>query len=230
VAGSAESRDPDSLPEEFAGRLEKRWEHAYHANSEADLRAFYDDWAETYDEDHDAIGCFHHDAAVELLAQFLPDRQADIVDIGAGTGLVGEALRRLGYENLTAIDFSSEILEIARRKGLYRHYRVFNLNQPLEGVPDDSFDAAIGVGVFSYGQVQASALDELIRVVRPRGLVAFTQRVDFHESNAMGFKEKQAHHSAAGVWKLEALSEPAQYLPLKEPDVMFRTWVYRISV
>jgi ubiquinone/menaquinone biosynthesis C-methylase UbiE len=222
-------RSPESLPEELAARIEKRWQEAYGTQSETDLRDFYADWAETYDEDHAAIGCFHHQAAVELLLQFLPDPAAAILDVGAGTGLVGEALQARGFSNLTAIDFSPDILAVARRKGLYRRYLVQNLNQPLRDLVENSFDAAIGVGVFSFGQVEAVALDELVRIVRPEGLITFTLRVDFFESNAMGFREKLAGLSEAGTWQLHALSEPAQYLPRKEPEAMFRTWLYRLS-
>jgi len=221
-------RPSESLPPEMAERLRKRWQAAYQATSDEDLRSFYDDWADQYDADHEVIGCFHHDTAAALLAKHVSEKSATLVDIGAGTGLVGEALQRLDFSEVTAVDFSQEILDVARGKGVYQDYRVMNLNFPLDAFEDNQFDAAIGVGVFSYGQVEAVALDELVRIVRPAGIIVFTLRVDFHETNAMGFKEKQEQLSQAGAWRLVEVTAPAQYLPNKEPEAMFRCWAYEV--
>lgn len=195
--------------------------------SEEDLRAFYDDWARTYDEDHDAVGCFHHVTAARVLARHLPDEEAAILDVGAGTGLAGIELRKLGYSNLAAVDFSDEMLQVAREQHLYRRYWVLNLSTPFPQITDSSFDAAVGVGIFSYGQVERACLDELLRIVRPGGFIGFTQRVDFHESNEMGLRDRQRALEEAGRWELVEVTEPAPYLPNKEPDALFRMWLYR---
>ena len=222
------SHPTELLPPETAERIRKRWQAAYQASSDEDLRSFYDDWADDYDADHEAIGCFHHDVAATLLAKYVRKKSVNLVDIGAGTGLVGEALQQLGFTEVTAVDFSQEILDIARRKGVYKDYRVLNLNFKLDEFEGNRFDAAIGVGVFSYGQVEAGVLDELVRIVRPQGMIVFTQRVDFYSTNAMGFKEKQEQLSQAGAWRLVERTAPAQYLPKKDPEVMFRCWVYQV--
>jgi 2-polyprenyl-3-methyl-5-hydroxy-6-metoxy-1,4-benzoquinol methylase len=187
----------EGLSPEMADRIRIRWQAAYNANTDKELRSFY-------------------------------DKSARLIDIGAGTGLVGEALQRLGFTEVTAVDFSQEILDVARRKGVYRDYRIMNLNFPLAEIEDNQFDATIGVGVFSYGQVEAVALDELVRIVRPHGYIVFTQRVDFYDNNAMGFKDKQDRLAQDGVWRLIEVTAPAQYLPKKEPEVMFRAWVYQV--
>lgn len=219
----------EELPENIARRIERRWRQAYDNQTEADLKAFYDDWADTYDSDHDAIGCFHHVTAAELLAGHLPDRQAAIVDIGAGTGLVGQALHRLGYRNLTAVDFSEGILDRAMEKGVYRAASVLNLNEPLETVRDDRYAAAAAVGVFSYGQVQARALDELVRIVAPGGYIVLTLREDFFDEDAMGVRSRIEALAARDAWRLLEKTEPQQYLPKKEPGAMFRAHLYEVQ-
>merc|ERR1712025_944707 len=44
-----------------------------------------------------------------------------ILDVAAGTGLVGEELKKAGFkvDNVTALDFSPEMLEVSRKKGVY---------------------------------------------------------------------------------------------------------------
>ena len=156
-------------------------------------------------------------------------RPRRILDAGAGTGIVGERLSEQGFTNLVALDFSEDILQQAQAKGCYQDLIVANLNAPLAEIPDHSFDAVIAVGVFSYGQVQVQALHEMVRITRSQGFLAFTQRVDFHESDAMGFKSHQDSLEASERIVLVCLTEPAQYLPRKDPDVMFRTWVYQVK-
>jgi len=209
-------------------RIERRWQQAYSVHTEDELQAFYDDWAREYDVDHETVGCDHHVTAAEVLSRHLPDRAARILDVGAGTGLAGIELRRLGYGDVSAVDFSQAMLDVARERDLYRAYWVMNLNRPLPGIEPDSFDAAIGVGIFSYGQVENGCLDELLRIVRPGGCIAFTERTDFHESNEMGFRERQEALEQSGRWELLELTDPAPYLPEKEPDAMYRVWLYRV--
>ncbi|MFQ5504804.1 MAG: L-histidine N(alpha)-methyltransferase [Planctomycetota bacterium] len=189
----------------------------------------YEEWAESYDEDHRAIGFFGHKTAAEALARYTPFAEvAAVLDAGAGTGAAGEALWSLGYRNLTAVDLSKEMLARARKKGLYRELVQADLGLPLDPFPCNSFDAAILVGVFSYGQAPAHTLDEIVRLVKPGGVVAFTMRVDFFEQDAMSVRGKMEELDRAQAWKLLDLTEPEQYLPKKEPDALFRVWCYRV--
>lgn len=209
-------------------RIEQRWEQAYSVETEDELESFYDDWARTYDEDHDVVGCFHHVTAAEALSRHLPELHARILDVGAGTGLAGMELGGLGYDNIAAVDFSAGMLEVARERGLYNAYWVMNLNHPLDGIESDAFDATLGVGIFSYGQVENTCLDELLRIVKPGGVIAFTMRVEFHDANEMGFRDRMKELEEAGRWELIERTDPAPYLPEKDPDALFRVWLYRV--
>lgn len=210
-------------------RLQRLWQQAYSARTQDDLLRLYADWASSYDRDHDAIGFFGHELAAAVLARYTPFRGvAAVLDAGAGTGAAGVALQRLGYRNLTAVDMSAEMLQQARNKGVYRELVQADLGQPLDRFPDSCFDAAILVGVFSFGQAPAHTLDEIVRVVRPGGVVVFTMRVDFHEQDAMGVRSRMEELDGSHVWKLLDRTEPAPYLPKQEPDALFRVFAYRV--
>ena len=62
--------------------------------------------------------------AAEQLSQKLKDfgykNDASILDLGCGTGLVGEHLHRHGYTNIDGLDLSPELLQVAQAKGIYR--------------------------------------------------------------------------------------------------------------
>ena len=210
-------------------RLAAIWKRAYEARGEKDLVPLYKDWSDSYDADHDAVGFFGHVRAAEVLARYTAyGAIAPVLDAGAGTGAAGKALTALGFGNLTALDLSASMLEKAAKKGVYRHLLRANLAWPLDAFPSDFFHAAILVGVFSYGQAPAHALEEIIRVVRPGGVIVFTMRSDFFESDAMGVRSKIEALEAAANWRLVELTPPELYLPRKDPSATFRVWCYRV--
>lgn len=217
------------LDEETSRRLHKIWKQAYGAKTHQDLQRLYADWVDTYDADHEAIGFFGHVRAAEVMSRYVPYREvAPILDAGAGTGAAGSALAHLGFRNLTAIDLSREMLEAARAKGIYGDLILADLGLPLDAFPSDHFQGAILVGVYSYGQAPAHSLDEIIRVVKPGGVVVLTIRTDFYDKDAMGVRSRMEHLERAGAWSLAECTEPELYLPKKDPTAMFRVWCYRV--
>ncbi|MFG0318562.1 MAG: L-histidine N(alpha)-methyltransferase [Planctomycetota bacterium JB042] len=217
------------LDPETRARLEKTWEAAYRARTKDELRRVYADWAERYDDDHEAIGFIGHRVAAEILARRIERPEtAKVLDAGAGTGAVGEELRRHGVEHLTAIDLSAEMLAVAAERGVYERLEVVDLETPVDAWRDDAFDAAILVGVFSYGQAEAHALDEIVRLVRPGGLVVFTARDDFWEEDAMGVRGSAEELESRGAWRLVETSDAHPYLPAKDPSVSFRVRCFEV--
>ena len=201
-----------------------QWVYASENNSQLEER--YDEWAREYDEDlEDDFGYVIPRMAAETFSEFVP-KDARVLDAGAGTGLVGVELHRLGYKNIEAMDLSRGMLEEARRKGAYSGFHQMVMGDTL-GFDTDSYDAAIGVGVFTLGHAPASSFDELARVVRPGGHVAFTLRPDVYEQN--GFREKQRQLESDGAWELAHVTEEFQGMPKGEPDVLFQVWIYRIT-
>ena len=201
-----------------------QWVYASENNSQLEER--YDEWAKDYDEDLESdFGYVIPRMAAETFAQFVP-KDARVLDAGAGTGLVGVELHRLGYTNIEAMDLSRGMLEEARRKGVYSDFHQMIMGKPLD-FDTGSYDAAIGVGVFTLGHAPASSFDELARVVRPGGCVAFTLRPDVYEQN--GFREKQQQLESDGAWELAHVTEEFLGMPKGEPDVLFQVWIYRVS-
>ena len=162
---------------------------------------------------------------MEVFARYVPI-DTRVLDAGAGTGLVGELLSRLGYEDMVAIDLSLGMLEESRKRTIYRQLSQMVMGEPLD-FPTDSFGAVVSVGVLTVGHAPASSFDELIRITRPGGYIIFTLRPDVYENS--GFREKQEALESAGKWKLVEVSEKFQPLPKGEPDVYHQVWVYRVN-
>ncbi len=147
----------------------------YEASTE-EVAALYDEWADSYDDDLDGWDYRVPDRlAARLVADGLPD--GEILDAGCGTGRSGVALRAVGFTNVLGADLSPVSLRVAGRRGVYRTMLAVDLKQPLP-FADDRFSAAISAGVFTYVGDPEPVIRELLRVVRPGGLVVFSQRTD----------------------------------------------------
>ena len=68
---------------------------------------FYDSWADHYDDDQIQLGFKRQYQLAEKLASFYPDSEVrknlKILDIAAGTGLVGVGLIKEGFKHIDAV-------------------------------------------------------------------------------------------------------------------------------
>ena len=80
--------------------------------------------------------------------------------------------------------------------------------------------------MFTQGHAPASSFDELVRITKPGGIIAFSLRVDTYETD--GFKERQSALESSGKWKLAEVTEEFQPLPKGEPEVFHQVWVYQL--
>jgi SAM-dependent methyltransferase len=95
-----------------------------------------------------------------------------VVDVPAGTGRMSVRLTAAGY-SVTALDTSSDMLEVARTKSAASHYVVGRVEElPL---PDASVDAVVSVRLFGHlpDATKALALREFARVSRAGIVVLF---------------------------------------------------------
>ena len=204
----------------------KRVQWVYQATNNKELEDRYDQWAVDYDNDLAAEFAWNAPQnATDVFVKHV-EKSTRILDAGAGTGLVGECLAKAGYFDLAAMDLSKGMLEVAKRKNVYKAFHQMALGGTLDFASDE-FDAVISVGVFTQGHAPADSLDELARITNPGGLIVFSLRVDIHETG--GFREQQTGMEEAGVWQLAEMTGRFQPLPKGEPEVWHRIWAYRVN-
>lgn len=106
------------------------------------------------------------DAAI---TQYLnkPKDEVKIIDCGAGTGLCGVELHKLGYTHLCALDISPEMLNEARKKNVYQKFICAPLNSDQNPeVNTGEYDAMICIGTLAAAHVKPTALVEMIRMIK----------------------------------------------------------------
>ena len=205
---------------------QNRVQWIYSSKDLNELQERYDQWASEYDMDlEQGFGWTGPALAADVFAKYVP-AGARVLDAGAGTGLVGKALKEKGYGSIVAMDLSEGMLDEARKTEAYESYDQMVMGETL-GYETDSFDAAISVGVFTVGHVSANGLDDLVRVVKSGGHIVYSLRPDVYEAN--GFREKHAELEAAGVASVVEATKPEHVLPTGEPEVEHQVWVLRVS-
>ena len=172
------------------------------AKNDNRLTEVYRDWAKKYDYDNDhVLGTVSQPKSVNLLSTRLKDKTAKIIDVGCGTGLVGDNLKAKDFIYFDGLDISKDMLSIAKSRG-YRNLFLGSLNKQLP-VFDNAYDAGMCIGVFTHGHVSSDRFNELCRIVKPGGYVCFTINEGVFEE--YGFKEMIAEFQLNKVWEVISL-------------------------
>jgi len=207
---------------ELSSDKRKRLEWIYQSKDTSDLEAKYDLWAKEYDEDVAGYGYKIPGVIAGFLGRYLKTDNDSILDAGAGTGIMGEIMALLGYKDIVAMDLSKGMLEIAEAKGVYREIHRMVMGEHLD-YTDNEFAVTLAVGVLSVGHAPPESFDELIRCTRTDGYIIFSVRAD-----AEGFRERQDALENNGKWKLVEETPPFVSLPLGEPDIRHKVFVYKV--
>ncbi|WP_299085669.1 class I SAM-dependent methyltransferase [uncultured Ruegeria sp.] len=158
---------------------------AYALKSPEDNKRLYGEWAGDYDADFAAREDYQlhiHTARAFVAA----GGQGPVLDVGAGTGLCGVVLAGLGVGPIDATDISSDMLDVAMRKDIYRDTIEADLNLGIP-VPRASYSGVVSSGTFTHGHLGPDVLPALLRVARPGAQFALS--VNAHHFETLGFAD-----------------------------------------
>lgn len=103
-----------------------------------------------------------------------------VLEAGCGTGIYTEWLAEKGAE-VTAIDFSDEMLKIAKAKGTNAKFIKANLNHPLDYLNDNEFDLVLSSLVIHYIKDLQFLFSEFNRVLKINGSLVFSTHHPFQD-------------------------------------------------
>ncbi len=119
---------------------------------------------------------FQKDRMAKILRMLGIRKGERLIDIGCGTGHYAVAFSKLGAI-VTGIDYSSQMLEIARvnleRSGA-RGYKLVLSDASKIDVPENSFDVACAIGIFDYLPDVDRVMQEIRRVTKKKARVLAT--------------------------------------------------------
>eukprot|EP00658_Telonema_sp_P-2_P001201 TRINITY_DN10461_c0_g1_i12.p1 TRINITY_DN10461_c0_g1~~TRINITY_DN10461_c0_g1_i12.p1 ORF type:complete len:232 (+),score=68.80 TRINITY_DN10461_c0_g1_i12:126-821(+) len=178
-------------------------------------KQLYDEWAASYDASLKSWGYRAPQRVAEELASAGLPAESELLDLGCGTGMSGEALSAVSAR-LIGADISPESLEVARSKEIYSETHVANLDLalPMEAA---CFDGVACVGVMSYVERFDQFLGEVIRVLKPGGLFVATHRKELWDENKRDCRAQAELLVESHQWEMVCVGEPEPYMP-ENPD------------
>lgn len=190
---------------------------AYAIKTPEDSRRLYAAWADNYDQTFIAANNYIYPQRVaDIFADLipaLPDMQ--IIDIGCGTGAVGNCLAGLRPELIIdGYDISPEMLAQATRlrrvddSSVYRNLCEVDLTRNL---PSKIYDAMTSAGTFTHGHLGPETFLRLFELVARGGW--FVVGINSEHYQARGFAEVIQTAVASEVISKPVIHEVDVYAP-----------------
>lgn len=158
---------------------------AYALSSNDDVVALYRDWAGSYDADFGQAQGYQLPQQVAATFTKLGG-DGPVLDVGAGTGLVGALLAQGGIGPIDGLDLSQDMLSIAREKACYDALIAADVTKPLALAK--RYRGIVSAGTFTHGHVGPNALDHLLDVAADGAV--FVLSVNAEHYTALGFDAK----------------------------------------
>jgi predicted TPR repeat methyltransferase len=167
-----------------------------------------------------------------LRACTVPGRMDHILlELGVGTGLCGPGIRDIAA-HLTGVDFSGAMLDQAvgvldrNNKKIYDALIKRDALDFLKDAPDEGYDVVMSAGMFSYIGDISEFFEQIARVLKSKGLFAFT--ADVLEGEGYEFVPKEARFAFSKPYLDELIARNGfQELRLKNLAVYadYPAWV-----
>jgi SAM-dependent methyltransferase len=193
---------------------------------------------------HDHLECQSPEVVIGLLEEQLGQAGDDpaalsVFDVGAGNGLIGEQLQRLGVAAIVGVDIIPEAARAAERDrpGLYEDYVVCDLTQlgdeDLARIRAVSPNCLTLVAALGFDDIPPRAFAEAYNLVAEGAWIAFNLKADFldhiDETGFRGLIGRMVRDSVFEtvaerryVHRLSIAGEPLDYVALvgrKRADV-----------
>lgn len=164
---------------------------------------------------YDLLECQSPRRVVGLLGEVRADMDSKdplrVIDFGAGNGLVGKELRRIGAVEVVGMDILEEARAAARRDlpGVYSDYLVADMTAPEKRVDQRLRalrpNALTCVAALGFGDIPPRAYYNAASYVSIGGLLAFNIKEEFLDARyTHGFAEMMRQMVNGGVVRLEA--------------------------
>lgn len=200
-------------------------ERVYTATTTKESEEAYDDWAASYEADIFSYGSRFPFVSAAVFTRFVKVGEGPILDAGCGTGLQIEPIVLAGYGDITGIDLSEVMLDIARSKRMYRELHKMTLGQHLD-FEDGAFANTITVGAITPGHAPPHSFEELIRVTRASGRIVINLRTDDDVDPA--YPAALEEYENKSLWRQIFRSEEYAAMPFGESEVRTTVFVYDV--
>jgi len=154
--------------------------------------------------------CRSPEVVVNLLQETRLDQEQRpgdlrVLDFGAGNGMVGEELARIGVRSIVGVDELDEAKQAAERDrpGIYEAYHAVDITAPGADVQREleeaDFNCLTCVAALGFGDIPADVFSAALGLIADGGWVAFNIRDQFvTDTDRSGFADLLDDMTASG--------------------------------
>lgn len=156
-------------------------EKAYLLQTADDSISYYNELADSYDRDFaDGLGYALPRAVADKFHALATPADSPAVDIGCGTGLLGQALN---VENIVAdgMDISSAMLAKTRQRNIYHKLYEIDLTKDVSHF-NNTYAAVLSSGTFTHGHLGPESLTSLLDIAQLNALFVIAVNQAHYES------------------------------------------------
>ena len=156
---------------------------------------------------------------LEAVQAIIGDRNdLTVLDLGCGSGLTGNAFRECAG-NLTGVDLSSEMIELAQRRQIYTLLECAEITDWLNRC-DTLFDVIVSCDCLIYFGDLTNVVRAASRRLKPDGIFAFSlergTRAPFHLTDTGRYNHHPDHiREAAAACGMEAVTISEKFLRME---------------
>ncbi|XP_076086494.1 methyltransferase-like protein 27 [Mytilus galloprovincialis] len=144
--------------------------------SPQEVIGYYDEWPKHGFDEANVRGAKIAADTVMSLYDSSDRSKVKVLDVCAGTGLVGHHLKRNGFVEMDALDASEGMLNEARKKKIYRNcfQEFFTADSLIH--KNGYYDCIVAAGAFLAGHLEPESLSHLIRLTKKDGHIVIVMR------------------------------------------------------
>jgi SAM-dependent methyltransferase len=196
------------FPKSESTDLQQDEAYFYLQDSDSERKIRFHDYNEIYQIPglyeqifYDRLKCTSPSKVTSILASSLRQSEDNfselrVLDLGAGNGMMGEELKKLGISRLVGVDIIPEAYDatIRDRPGLYDDYYVADFTELEEETVEDiaswNCDCMVTVAALGFGDIPTQAFIQAFNIINEQGWVAFNIKETFlDKSDQSGFSK-----------------------------------------
>jgi predicted TPR repeat methyltransferase len=185
------------------------------------IERFYDNYANSYDQK--LVNGLQYQAPQIILAalqQHCQDKidpdTVDILDLGCGTGLCGQALRPMA-KRLDGVDLSPQMLAKAQQRNIYDELEVADI-YPFMEKKSGCYDVIVAAGLFEHIGDPRHVLTAAFRALKDRGVFIFT--AEDNPTQELGVNSS-AYYTHGRTYLAERATQSGFSVNALEPTVLW---------
>jgi len=140
----------------------------------------------------------------EAVRRLIPEQERDkvkILDIAAGTGLVGIKLSKLGFKHIDALEPAEKMVSILKSQTFYGRVMHDLIGEHKLDIEDETYDLVVMSGAIIPKHIPIEGFKEMIRCLKPGGYLVNAMREEYiHQAELKDLEPFMEELEQKGVW------------------------------